>query len=190
MGQAVFPRLMCAIVLTFCLGACGNSAEQHSAPTEVPHPSPSVGTQKLSYPAKKVMARYKATAASFPNALPAGITFPDALPDRLLEDNYVAEAGVAEGVANFYWRCAWQDAFLTAASLNDQGAADAAFEKLATDWESLPFYQKYVEDPDRLWQSTALEPAARRDFRPLERDFHNGCRFYLEHNVHSDGRQR
>jgi hypothetical protein len=175
--------------LTFFLAACGNPADQHSGATEVPKPRPSDEAQILSYQAKEVMTLYMAAAASFPDELPAGITFPEALPPHLLEDNYVAEAGVAEGVASFYWLCAWQDAFLAAASANDQRAADAAFEKLTTGWESLPFYEKHVEDPDKLWRKNVLDPAANGDFRPLGRDFQRGCRFYVEHNDPRDGAQ-
>jgi hypothetical protein len=186
MGHVVFPnRLISAVLITVLLAACGNSANQRGA-TEVAKARPSEATQSLSYQAKEVMALYKAATASFPNELPADITFPGTLPSYLLEDNYVAEAGVAEGVASFYWLCAWQDALLTAASSNEQGAAAAAFERLSTDWESLPYYQKYVEDPERLWRTNVLDPATRGDFTPLERDFQRGCRFYLEHNVPSE----
>jgi hypothetical protein len=135
------------------------------------------------------MTLYTAAPASFPNELPAGITFPEALPPHALEDNYVAEAGVAECVASFYWLCAWQEAFLAAASTNRQRAVDAACEKLTTDWESLPFYEKYVEDPDKFWRKNVLDPAANGDFRPLERDLQRGCRFYVAHNDPRDGPQ-
>jgi hypothetical protein len=132
--------------------------------------------------AQEVMAEYQKAAAEFPEALPAGVSFPNALPPVYLKNNYVAEAGVGEGVAAFYWLCAWQDAFLAAQTSGDQAAADEAFERMSADWESLPYYEKHVEDPGKTWHKNVIEPATLGDITPLKRDFNRGCSFYQEHN--------
>lgn len=138
--------------------------------------------QPLTMKAKEVMAEYQKAASEFPEALPDGVSFPNALPTAYLKNNYVAEAGVGEGVAATFWLCAWQDVFLKADSSGDQASADEAYERMTTDWESLPYYENHVEDPDKVWRKEILGPALDGNDRPLKGYFNTSCGFYEEHN--------
>jgi hypothetical protein len=173
--------LLCVLSGSLMLMSCSASA---GASETTPPATPSTAVeqpQPLTMQAKEVMAEYQKAASEFPEALPAGVSFPNALPPALLKNNYVAEAGVGEGVAAHYWLCAWLDVFLDAESLGDQAAAVEASERMTTDWESLPYYEQHVEDPYKVWRKEILGPALEGNVRPLKGYFAS-CSFYKEHN--------
>ncbi|XUK63967.1 hypothetical protein ABMA10_18550 [Plantibacter sp. RU18] len=62
--------------------------------------------------------------------LPAGIAWPEALPDEMLAKNVKMEEGVPKTTALFYWLCAWEDNYLTAEKGGDEAQQAQALKMI------------------------------------------------------------
>ncbi len=137
---------------------------------------PSDVPPKLIENSAKLQGEYLESISDISVPLPDGVKYP-ASSEVVLGENTVADPGVGASYANFYWKCAWEDAYFDALATKDPNAAKSALTTLGS-WESLPFVKAHVVDPERIWYSGIYKPAFDGDTRLLYDEFSNGCQFY------------
>ncbi|ALE04946.1 hypothetical protein AL755_04670 [Arthrobacter sp. ERGS1:01] len=126
-------------------------------------------------------AEIKKATQGFNEPLPAGIHWFKKTPDQLLQPNTTYEDGVAEGVVAFYWLCSWEKSYLDAVGKSDKKAAASSLAQLGK-WESLPFAQSSISDPDHGWEKAILTPAKQGDPTAMRSSFDSDCLVYTANN--------
>ena len=170
-----------AAALVFALAACTTDAAEKLPVSSAPAATPAPPTDPSDFLNADQMAdEYRDAAATFPNDLPPGIEFPSRIPDAY-DPAAASEPGVGESIANFYWICAWQSAFIDAQAVEDSAGEEAALDSLES-WKSTDFYQDHYEDPGDLWTKLMLEPARAGDATELIAGFESGCGAYRDQN--------
>jgi len=172
---------MAAAAFIVAMTACtADTADKPpSAPTSAATAAPRTDPDDF-LNADQMADEYRATTATFPNDLPPGIEFPAQVPETY-DLAAASEPGVGEGIANFYWICAWQSAFIDAQTVGNTAGQKAALDSLES-WKSTSFYKDHYEDPQDLWSKLMLEPARAGDATELVAGFEAGCGAYREQN--------
>lgn len=111
----------------------------------------------------------------FPEPLPPDVIWFTETPSELSQENTKYEDGVAAGAVAFYWRCAWDESYLSAFDEGDAIRQNTAISMISK-WDSLPFYKAHFVDPDQGWRRTVLDPATLGDPTTLREVYNNDCK--------------
>jgi len=129
----------------------------------------------------ELVAAYLDEAEVLEADLPTDISFPEDSPYLVLPKGAVAESGVADAFANFYWLCSWEKSYLDGVHAGDVTVQADALDHIAQ-WPSQPFTKEHVVDPDGLWNTTVLEPALAGDPSAVAAEFESSCGAFTEAN--------
>lgn len=176
-GVAAIAAFMLIAVMTACTS--DDADKPPGAPTSAATAAPRTDPDDF-LNADQMADEYRAAAASFPHDLPPGIEFPPQVPETY-DPAAASEPGVGKSIANFYWICAWQAAFIDAQTVGDIAGQVAALDSLES-WKSTRFYDEHYEDPQDLWSKLMLEPARAGDATELVAEFEAGCGAYRDQN--------
>ncbi len=115
--------------------------------------------------------------------LPAGVAWPDTVPDFMQDPDATYEEGVVTAVTTFYWLCSWEGEYLSAVDEGDQASAGAALEEVGT-FPRTEFFLKQFADPQDGWRKEILNPALAGDPSGIRAQFGAGdCAFFDEVNA-------
>lgn len=114
---------------------------------------------------------------SFPEALPAGIAWPTAVPAAMTAKGVKVDPAVPRATTSFYWLCAWEDAYMKALRSGDQDTAKTALAT-AERFRSLPFFRENYDDPTNLWYTNVIVAAQNGDTSGVEADLAQCTYFY------------
>lgn len=123
------------------------------------------------YSEGQIDAVWESITESYPEALPAGISFPAETPEFFhpSDEEAIFEEGLPEGMAALYWRCAWIDA-----SLSSPGSQKAA--QAVAKYKDLPFVAETVDLKRQQADFNAF--ASEKGLDPLEAEFSINCDLY------------
>ena len=114
---------------------------------------------------------------SFPEALPAGVTWPASVPSAMTAKGAKVDPAVPRATTSFYWLCAWEDAYMKAVRSGDHASASTALAT-AERFRSLPFFRENYEDPTNLWYRSVIVAAQNGDTSGVEADLAQCSYFY------------
>lgn len=126
---------------------------------------------------EKVQQATDQSESAFPEPLPAGIAWPQALPATMTAKGARVDPGVPRATTSFYWLCAWEDAYMKAVKGGDANSASTALATAAR-FRELPFFQEDYVDPDGLWYTNVIEAALNGNTSGVEADLAQCTYFY------------
>lgn len=148
------------------------TASVASASTDEGRTDPAVNAHGSEfYTESQIDAVWESITQSYPEALPAGVSFPAKAPlfFHPEDEDAIFEIGLPEGIAALYWRCAWIDTSL--ASPRSEKAKQAVAE-----YKDLPYVAETVDLKRQQADINAF--AAEQGMDPLEAEFSLNCDIY------------
>lgn len=123
------------------------------------------------YTESQIDAVWANITQSYPEALPAGVRFPEETPGFFHpeDEDAIFEEGLPEGIAALFWRCAWIDA-----SLSSPGSQKA--KQAVGKYKDLPFVAETVDLNRQQADINAF--AGEMGMDPLEAEFSINCDIY------------
>ncbi|MGJ9421234.1 hypothetical protein [Aeromicrobium sp. CF3.5] len=130
-------------------------------------------------PVLELSPEYLDAAATYSMEFPDDVELPS-IADRLQAINDLEEGpttfeeGFEESILAVVWRCGWERSLLEATQRGDNLARDRAGTQLLGSADEV-LIERWVEDPDRIWEQEVLDPALAGDLEPLKADLVNSC---------------
>lgn len=125
------------------------------------------------YTEAQIEDKWDAIVVNYPEALPAGVTFPaDAPPFFHPEEETVFEEGLAETIAGRFWRCAWLDDSLTKAADGASRQAERSADVL-DNFEDTP--DAGVAYDVEVYEKAVQEVAENTGVSPEQAEFDMDC---------------
>lgn len=123
---------------------------------------------------QRTFYEYQAAIDAIEHPLPSGAAWPIGVPANVAGNGSgIAQAGAGQIIADFTWLCAWEGAYLDAATAGDEQAMITARQALES-WTGSSTFAS-LGDTGADWVQRVLTPLDFRDLTGVESDFPNSC---------------
>jgi len=158
-----------ASVLAILLAGCSQPVDGSGSPAPA---NPGGDTEVLAK--GEIHEEYRRAIDNFPEPMPEGFAYLDALGPEYEPTDGFMEKGAGEVAVAYTWLCAWENSYINSFDSGDTESADGAVAMLAK-WKFLPNSAFYMSDPEDSWTKAVLEPAQLGDPSGVRADLSGTC---------------